>query len=69
MALVAILVGLLVAAVGGWSIIAHDVAEGPVVVKISAGHGLHRGEVPELGLFLVGIWLVAVGAWVGRFGR
>lgn len=62
-------VGLLATIVAAWAIVAHDVGEGPVVVSLSVGHGLHRGEVPELVALVGGLALVAVGAWMSRSSR
>jgi len=61
--------GLLATLVAAWAIVAHDVGEGPVVVELTAAHGLHRGEIPELAALAGGLTLCAVGAWWGRTAR
>lgn len=59
-------VGLLVALLAVWAIMAEDRGEGPVVIEVTTGHGLHRGEVREVGALFGGLALVGVGAWIGR---
>ena len=61
--------GLLATLVAAWAIVAHDVGEGSVVVELTAAHGLHRGEIPELAALAGGLILCAVGAWWGRTAR
>jgi len=61
--------GLLATLVATWAIVAHDVGEGSVVVELTAAHGLHRGEIPELAALAGGLTLCAIGAWWGRAAR
>ena len=61
--------GLLATLVAAWAIVSHDVGEGPIVVELTATHGLHRGEIPELAALVGGFVLCAVAAWLGRAPR
>ena len=59
-------VGLCVAVLAVWTIVAGDVREGPVVIELTADHGVHRGELSEVGALVGGVALVGFGAWMGR---
>jgi hypothetical protein len=63
------LAGLAVVVLGMWALLIEDGGEGPVLVSVTTQHGLHRGDLAEVGLITLGLALVGLGAWLARARR